>query len=61
MEKDLLDAAERLIQTVGFPIAVACWFMFRLEKRLDAHAAALNRLAVLLARLGGETGEQPEE
>ena len=43
--KDVLAA----IQTVGFPICVACWFLFRTEKYLDKLADHVNRLAEIEA------------
>ena len=54
MEQGLIDAGTRLLQTVGFPILVAGWFMFRMEKRLDAMNESLGRIAVLLASLNKE-------
>ena len=45
MEKALLDGIVQIVQTVGFPIVVCGWFMFRLEKRLDEQTKALNRIA----------------
>jgi hypothetical protein len=51
VEKGLLDAAIGLIQTVGFPIVVCGWFMFRMEKRIDAQTEVLNQIARLLAKL----------
>lgn len=37
------DAAIEIIKQVGFPVVVACWFMFRTDKRLDALTEAINR------------------
>lgn len=44
VEVSMLDAIVQLIQTVGFPIFVAGWFMFRMEKKLDENREALGSL-----------------
>lgn len=41
----MLDAGVKLIQTVGFPIVVCGWFMFRMEKRLDEQTKVLQTIA----------------
>ena len=33
-----------LIGTVGFPIAMCLWFMFRMEKVIQNNTEALNKL-----------------
>lgn len=30
-----MDAVYSVIDKMGFPIFVACWFMFRLEKKIE--------------------------
>lgn len=47
--KDLIS----LIQTLGFPVFVAMWYMLRTEKKLDRMTAAMARLTtanMILAR-----------
>ena len=39
-----------LIGSVGFPIVMCLWFMFRTEKVIKANTNALNLLRVLLSR-----------
>lgn len=34
-----------LISKLGFPIVIACWFMFRLERRMDKQIDLLNTIA----------------
>ena len=36
--------AIELIQTVGFPIVVSLWFMFRMEKVIKTNTEALVKL-----------------
>lgn len=48
------ETATLLIDTlhrVGFPIVVACWYMWRTDKRLEKQTAVLQRLANLLAKV----------
>jgi len=33
----------QIIGTIGFPIAMCLWFMFRLEKALDRLSSAISR------------------
>lgn len=44
----------RLLQTVGFPIVVCGWFMFRLEGYMKAQTEALQEVARQLARINPE-------
>jgi len=37
-----------LIQTLGFPIFVVVWFMFRTEKVLNNNTAAINNLSSII-------------
>jgi len=39
-----------MIRDLGVPIVMLMWFMFRMEKKLDAATAALNSLVESLAR-----------
>lgn len=39
----------RLVQTVGFPIAMCAWFALRLEKKLDKTASQLATLIGLMS------------
>ncbi len=47
-ELSIFEASIQFIQTVGFPIFVAGWFMFRMEKKFDALTDVV--LAVLRKR-----------
>jgi len=40
-----------LIQTVGFPIFVALWFMLRFEKRINNLKHAINNLEKAIIEL----------
>lgn len=52
-----VDAAIRILETVGFPTAVALWFMFRTDRKIEEqtkatteHTIAINRLASLMEK-----------
>lgn len=51
MEKEAVIFFQNLIQTVGFPIFVAGWFMFRTDRRLDDNTKVMNSVAASLAQL----------
>ncbi len=36
------------VSTVGFPIAITCYVLFRLEKRTIENTTALNKLNLLI-------------
>ena len=38
------QAAVEIVKQVGFPVVVACWFMFRTDKRLETLTEAVNKL-----------------
>ena len=44
-----MDIATQLIQTLGFPIFVCLWLMYRVEKRLEKQHKEQHRTNVLLA------------
>lgn len=35
VDLSLVEAGAELLKSVGFPIFVACWLLFRTDKRLD--------------------------
>jgi len=41
-----------LIQTLGFPIFVCLYFMFRMEKQISNNTAALNKISGIISNLG---------
>lgn len=43
-ELSALDKLLEVVKQVGFPIVVACWFMFRTDKKLEALTATINKL-----------------
>ena len=45
------DQAVALLREFGFPVFVACWFMWRLEKRLDRSNELLSKLMEGIALL----------
>lgn len=45
------DLLVQILQLYGFPAAMCFWFMWRLEKRLDAIQATNHRQAVIMAVL----------
>lgn len=51
MEKEIIEGAVKVIQTVGFPIVVCLWFMFRAEKRFDAMTTVLTELSGYLKQI----------
>ena len=51
IEQGLIDSGIRLVQTLGFPIFVCAWFMFRAEKRLDSQTGLLQKIAQSLSVL----------
>lgn len=46
-----LEFIVQIIQMYGFPAAMCIWFMWRLEKRLDAIEATNHRQVVVMAVL----------
>jgi len=44
---------ENLIANVGFPIAVSCWLLLRMEMKMDKLTAAISALAVKVEGKGG--------
>jgi len=46
-----LDGIIKLIQQIGFPIAVALWFMFRTDKKIEKMTEALREVKEVLARI----------
>lgn len=48
------QAVANFIQTVGFSVAVALWFMFRAEKRFDENNRLQTEQIKLLEKLLGE-------
>lgn len=39
-----MQAFIEVVKQVGFPVVVACWFMFRTDKRLDALKESVDKL-----------------
>lgn len=46
-----MDEWVTLIQTLGFPIFVCVWFMWRTESIIKENTAAINQLAKLVEKL----------
>jgi len=44
----LEEQIPQLIGSLGFPIALALWFMFRTEKVITANTEALNEIKILM-------------
>lgn len=42
------DAAVGLLREFGFPIFVSLWFMWRVEKRMDAFTSAIQNLLTVV-------------
>lgn len=51
MEKEFLNQIVTVIQTVGFPVFVASWLLFRTDKRLDQNTAAMIEASKSLAQI----------
>jgi hypothetical protein len=47
MESITVDAVTKVINTVGFPIVVAVWFMWRSDKRQDKLIGLVQELLAL--------------
>lgn len=45
------DNVVRVLQTVGFPAAVALWFMFRTDRKLEENTRALVDLTIAVNKL----------
>jgi len=45
MDKTIIDGIVQVIQTVGFPIVACLWFMFRMEKKIEAQTAVMREIA----------------
>lgn len=52
------DLLVQILQLYGFPAAMCFWFMWRLEKRLDAIEATNHRQVVVMAVLVRILSEQ---
>jgi hypothetical protein len=46
----MLDEIATFIQTVGFPVAVASFFIFRMNGKLDRLTKAIEKLTELMDR-----------
>lgn len=44
LDEKTLESLIEILKQVGFPVFVACWFMFRTDKRLDRIIDLLDRL-----------------
>ncbi len=44
MDPTIVTTVTTVISTVGFPIFVACWLLFRTDKTLAALTIAINEL-----------------
>lgn len=44
INKTTAEAAIAVVQQVGFPVVVACWFMFRTDKFLNTLAKRVGEL-----------------
>lgn len=42
-----------LVSNVGFPIAVALWFMYRTEKVIKSNTVAINELKTEISKIRG--------
>jgi len=50
MDQSLIDTITQLISSLGFPIFVALYFMFKVDKTLKAVTLAINELKDALYR-----------
>ncbi len=44
LDKETVEYGIRVFETIGFPAVVACWHMFRSDKRLEDNTRALQDL-----------------
>lgn len=44
LDSETIEAGITVFKQVGFPAVVACWFMFRTDKRLDRLTEAVTAL-----------------
>lgn len=50
-EQSAFDYAVKVLQTVGFPAAVALWFMFRSDRKIEENTKALVDLTLAVSKL----------
>lgn len=55
------ENAVSLLREFGFPVFVACWFMWRLEKRMDRLAELMTSLMQATALLAKSIDNQTVE
>lgn len=53
----MTDQLATLIRELGFPIAVAAWFMFRTDKRLDKILTLLRELVIVTKKHQNESNQ----
>ena len=46
-----VDNIVRVLQTVGFPAAVALWFMFRTDRKLEENTKSIVDLTLAVNKL----------
>jgi len=59
VEFSVFQAVVEFVKTVGFPIAVAFYFMLRTDKKLEACTAAITALTAELAELKDVLNRKP--
>lgn len=50
-DQNTVDNGVKVLQTVGFPAAVALWFMFRTDRKLEENTKAVVDLTIAINKL----------
>lgn len=56
-----MDEIAKFISTVGFPIAVTSYLLFRLEGVIKEQTKVLNRLITVLVKMGIDFSETDDD
>jgi hypothetical protein len=50
-----MDKVAELVKTLGFPIVIACWLLYRTDKRLEKAADLLQTLITKIDAWGAKS------
>lgn len=51
LDQALVDNGIKVLQTVGFPSAVAIWFMWRSDRKIEENTKAIVDLTIAINKL----------
>lgn len=55
MDSSIVDNGVKVLQTVGFPSAVAMWFMLKTDRKLEENTRAMIELTIAINKLVSTT------